>query len=176
MLLGRVAQGQAFADSGFWDFALLSLYDLALRRVVTGGLAALSELGWTERALGGSARAATFAPTPLATPRGLGATFANLGHNLALALVGCLALALSAGDPALGLGAAGALGVGSDFEAAAADATAEIFEVADIFRALARGRVPQVGPRGDDATPPRGGAGAGSWGGARPPRLRAPRA
>lgn len=98
VLRNRLARDQAFADSGFWDFALLSLYDYAVRRLVLGGVTALSELGWTERALVGSARALNFAPSPspLAPARALSKVFAHLGQALALALAGALALALSA--------------------------------------------------------------------------------
>jgi hypothetical protein len=40
-----LVRDQAFADSGFWDFALLHLYDHVVRRLVLGGLTALSEFG-----------------------------------------------------------------------------------------------------------------------------------
>lgn len=45
MLQGQLVQNLAFADSGFWDFALLSAYDYGVRRLVLGGVTALSELG-----------------------------------------------------------------------------------------------------------------------------------
>lgn len=110
ILQDRLARDQAFADSGFWDFALLSLYDYAVRRLVLGGVTALSELGWTERALIGSARALDFAPSafPLATIRSLSKVFAHLGQALALSLAGGFALGMCLEGSALPLGLADA--------------------------------------------------------------------
>jgi hypothetical protein len=43
-------QAPAFADSGYWDFALLLAYDLALRTIICGTLAPLSGQGVGEGA------------------------------------------------------------------------------------------------------------------------------
>lgn len=45
ILRAALARDLAFADSGFWDFALLSVYDYGVRKVVLGGVTALSEFG-----------------------------------------------------------------------------------------------------------------------------------
>lgn len=114
-----LVRDQAFADSGFWDFALLRLYDHAMRRFVLGGITALSEFGWTERALLTSSRALDFAPSaaPLATLKNLGLVFGHLGQNLALGAAGCLAVSLAAegaGLAALGSSGLSLLGAGRE--------------------------------------------------------------
>jgi hypothetical protein len=45
VLQARLTRDTAFADSGFWDFALLTLYDHGVRRAALGGVTALSEFG-----------------------------------------------------------------------------------------------------------------------------------
>jgi hypothetical protein len=94
---------QAHADSGFWDFAVLWLYDRGVSRLVLGGVTALSEVGWTERALVSSGRALDFAPSasPLSAFKNIGGVFGHLGQNLALAFSGAFALGLAAEGSAL---------------------------------------------------------------------------
>ena len=100
VLRAALARDLAFADSGFWDFALLSVYDYGVRKVVLGGITSLSEFGWTERALIGSSRALDFAPaaTPFGTLKNLAAVFWHLGLNLGLALAGGLSIRVAYGE------------------------------------------------------------------------------
>lgn len=94
VLRASLARDLAFADSGFWDFALLSAYDYGVRKVVLGGVTALSEFGWTERALIGSSKALDFAPSasPFGTLKNLAAVFWHLGLNLGLGLAGAFSI------------------------------------------------------------------------------------
>ena len=94
MLHATLIQDLAFADSGFWDFALLSLYDHGVRKVILGGITALSEFGWTERALIGSSRALDFTPSshPFGTLKNLASVFWHLGLNFALAFAGAFSI------------------------------------------------------------------------------------
>lgn len=97
IMQATLMQDLAFADSGFWDFALLSLYDYGVRKVVLGGITAMSEFGWTERALIGSSRALDFTPssTPFGTLKNLASVFWHLGLNFALALAGAFSLQIA---------------------------------------------------------------------------------
>ena len=106
VLQARLASTAAFGDSGYWDFALLSLYDHWMRKVVLGGLTALSELGWTERALLTSGAVFDFRPhnSPLGAVKSLGATFSHFGLKIGIIFAGLLTYWLTHTPSAVGVG------------------------------------------------------------------------
>jgi hypothetical protein len=82
---------QAWAeDSGYWDYALLLWYDELVHLVLFNGITAMTEFGWTEKALFNVAYASVHFDDFVYLPqhmRRIQASFMNFGRNLSLFFV-----------------------------------------------------------------------------------------